>query len=215
MPLCVSANLFFLISGPLGITARSHSVILFKSQFSHLNTPSFYPPTRVTGPFKGTPSLFRNSIRPLTLTPLFSPTLPHAMPFSHSTQNSGLPPTALSPLATGFFPACEFSSPAAIMPVILSNRAALPPLQKLELISLSFKLLDAGLRQPFGFTSVKTLSYYTPPFLGNLPINHSIRLLSSSLPLFFLRVLSITSLFFLSFLNFFFPPTLHFSYSLP
>ena len=58
-------------------------------------------------------------------------TLPFVTPFSPFTRNSGLLHVALSPLVTGSFPACEFSSPAANMPVTLSDQAALPLLQRL------------------------------------------------------------------------------------
>jgi hypothetical protein len=66
---------------------------------------------------------------------------------------------------------------------------ALLPWLKLELVSTPSKQLVVGLRELFGSTSVKILSYFTHSFSGAPRINHSIRLivdfLSCSLHHFF------------------------------
>ena len=90
----------------------------------------------------------------------------------------------------------------SIMPVIPSDRAALPLLLRLGLTFPSFKPLAVGLQQLFAFTSRKIPFSYMLPSLAALPTSCSIRLLFFSFSSF-ARFLSIAALSF--FFSSFFP----------
>ena len=163
MPLCVSENWFSLTSEPFEIIGRSPSVTQSTFQCFHLNTPISCPPTRETALLRVTPSSYSKSLDPLTLTPLSSPTSHHAMPFFPYTLNSGSPLTVLSRHVIGSSRACESFFQARIMPVIHSDRAVRPPLQRLGSTLLLFKLLAVGCHRLSGFTSVKIRLFCTLP----------------------------------------------------
>ena len=103
--------------------------------------------------------------------------------------------------------ACANSSPKISLASLFVLEAPLP-LPKLVPTSTQSKLPDVGVQTLFGFTSVKILCWSMPSYLGVLPINRSVRLLSSlfsssSLLHFFKLLPSLGSSYFFS-LSFYF-----------
>ena len=197
---CALASWFFQISVTFVTTGNSLYITPFKSPSSHLNSPSFCPPTKVTGLSRATLSLFNKPTPPLTLIHLSLCTSTQGMLFFFTSGALAYLPCFCSHAALVSFEVACFVPQHYAGHSIRSGSAT-----SLAEAGVDFSLIQAIGRwssTAFAFTSEKIPFSYMLPSLAALPTSHSIRLLFFSFSFFCSFPFHRCALFFFSY---FFP----------